>query len=105
MVDCTVADWLLVRIAEVRVTVGGPLSTVTDEAVTADTGPEFPARSVTELVAISRMSVPSSHPVIDTLMIVPLDATGVNTQPVAVPPAFEMSALVKPATDSLNVNV
>lgn len=105
LVDCTVADCVLFAVADVRVTVGGPLSIVTDEVVTADVGPVFPARSVTELLATSKITSPSLQPVMETLMIVPLDATGVKTQPVAVPPALEMSLLVNPTTDSLNVNV
>ncbi len=64
-------------------------------------GPVLPAPSETASASRRGMSVPSEQAVTTTSIEVPVDADGVNTQPVAVP-WFVKSAAVMPTTCSAN---
>jgi hypothetical protein len=77
-------------------------STYRDAAATADAGPVLPAASTTASAANCSTNVPSPHPVTATLIVVPDDAAGVNTHPVAVP-VFEKSAAARPLIASPKV--
>ena len=79
-------------------------SIVTVEATASEAGPLLPDTSLTPLAANVRLTVPSVHELTDTVIEVPVDADGVNTQFVAVP-VFEKSDDMRPLILSLNVSV
>ena len=84
---------------------GDVVSIVTDEALTANTGPVFDAPSTTEFAARRATTVPSDEQVTDTVTDDDvLDADGVNEHPVA-DPVFEKSPDAIPDTGLSNVNV
>ena len=80
-------------------------SIVTVEATASEAGPLLPDTSSTPPAASFRFTVPSVHELTDTVIEVPVDADGVNTQPVAVPELLEKSDEMRPLTLSLNVSV
>ena len=80
-------------------------STLTVEATASEAGPLLPDTSLTPLAANDRLTVPSVHELTDTVIEVPVDADGVNTQFVAVPELFEKSDDMRPLILSLKVSV
>ena len=82
----------------------GVASTKRDAAVTAAVGPVLPGPSTTLFAANCNARVPSPQPDTDTLMTVPVDAAGANTQFGAVP-VLEKSPAAKPEMASENVRV
>ncbi len=64
---------------------GGVRSIVMAPESASVAGPVLPGASVTASAARRAMTVPSEQPEALTVMLVPDDAEGVNTQPVAVP--------------------
>ena len=81
-----------------KVGIPGAPSTYRDAAVTADTGPELPATSLTLFAANSNTNVPSPQPVTVTLTATPVADDGVITQFCAVP-VLEKSPAAIPVTD------
>ena len=80
--------------------VGTTVSLVTVvDAADAAAGPVFVAVSCTPPAASCGCTVPSAQPVMVTVNVVPVAASGVNVQPVAVP-AFEKSPAASPEMDS-----
>jgi hypothetical protein len=77
---------------------------ITALASVLDVGPLFPAVSVTPLATRRATTVPSEQLATVTVIELPLDADGVNTQPVAVP-ALEKSLDAMPDTLSEKVSV
>ena len=77
---------------------------IASDDVTAAAGPVLPAASSTAPVARIGWIVPSEQPDAVRSFIIPLDESGVNVQPVAVP-AFEKSPLARPVTYSENTTV
>jgi hypothetical protein len=87
-----------------QVAVGAVRSIVTLAASVLDVGPVLPAVSVTPFAASRAITVPSEQLATVTVIEVPLEADGVNTQPVAVP-VLEKSLDAILLTDSLKVRV
>jgi len=107
-VPVSVADTVALAelLARILVNVGAVAtrSTLTVEATASEAGPLLPDTSLTPLATNVRLTVPSVHELTDTVIEVPVDADGVNTQFVAVP-VFEKSDDMRPLILSLNVSV
>ena len=102
-VSVNACDALLVGLGGgVHDAVVGVRSMVTAAASRSATGPALLAASVTAPATSRGVTVPSEQPLTTTFTDVPVDADGVNTQPVAVP-WFVKSAAAMPSADSPNV--